>query len=139
MASSSRHSPWQTFQPLQVEPDDAKHDEQNTECFPDGDQLTMYTGSDTAAMTVHTELNKLASNCALGRNMAGVHYRADGDYGLDLGEKIAIQYYLDYLSRQTEPYGPITFTKFNGDTFTIPSGGGQTRALGEPVAFERDI
>ena len=98
-----------------------------------------YSGGDTAAMTVHTELNKLASNCALGRNMAGVHYRADGDYGLDLGEKIAIQYYMDYLARQTEPYGPITFTKFNGDTFTIPSGGGQTRAIGEPVQFERDI
>ena len=106
---------------------------------PDGDQLTAYTGGDTAAMTLHTELNKLASNCAIGRNMAGVHYRADGDYGLDLGEKIAIQYYLDYLSRQTEPYGPITFTKFNGDSFTIPSGGGQTRAIGEPVSFERDI
>ena len=105
----------------------------------DGDTLTPYSGSDTAAMTVHTELNKLASNCALGRNMAGVHYRSDGDYGLDLGEKIAIEYYMDYLARQTEPYGPISFIKFDGTVHTIPSGGGTVRALGEPVNFERDI
>lgn len=106
---------------------------------PDGDQLTMYTGTDAGALTVHSELNKLASNCAIGRNMAGVHYRSDGDYGLELGEKVAIQYYMDYLARQTEPHGPITFKKFNGDTYTIPSGGGQARAIGEPVSFERDI
>ena len=105
----------------------------------DGDTLRTYTGADAGAMTLHSELNKLASNCAIGRNMAGVHYRADGDYGLDLGEEIAIQYYMDYLSRQIEPYGPISFKRFNGETYTIPSGGGQTRALGEPVAFERDI
>ena len=105
----------------------------------DGDTTRTYTGGDTAAMTVHSELNKLASNCAIGRNMAGVHYRADGDYGLDFGEKVAIEYYMDYLSRQTEPHGPISFKLFNGDTYTIPSGGGQTRAIGEPIGFERDI
>lgn len=106
---------------------------------PDGDQLTTYTGPDAGAMTVHSELNKLASNCALGRNMAGVHYRSDGDEGLKLGEAIAIQYYNDYLARQTEPIGQITFTKFDGTTHTINSTGGTTRATGEAVTFERDI
>ena len=105
----------------------------------DGDALSAYSGGDTGAMTLHSELNKLASNCAIGRNMAGVHYRADGDYGLDLGEKIAIQYYEDYLSRQIEPYGAISFKKFDGTTHVIASGGGQTRSTGDPVAFERDI
>ena len=106
---------------------------------PDGDQLVAYGGGDTAAMTVHTELNKLAANCAHGRALAGVHYRADGDEGLILGEKVGIQYYADYLARQTEPYGPISFTKFDGTTYTIPSGGGVARAIGEPAKFQRDI
>ena len=105
----------------------------------DGDNLVSYSGSDTAAMTVHTELNKLAANCAHGRALAGVHYRADGDEGMILGEKVGIQYYADYLARQTEPYGPISFTKFDGTTYTVPSGGGQTRAIGEPAKQMRDI
>ena len=106
---------------------------------PDGDQLTEYTGGDTGAITVHTELNKLASNCSLGRNFAGIHYRIDGDEGMVLGEKVAIQYYEDYLSRQIEPHGTITFRKFDGTTHTIASGGGQTRTTGTPAKFTRDI
>ena len=106
---------------------------------PDGNALSAYGGGDTAAMTVHTELNKLASNCSHGRAMAGVHYRSDGDLGMELGEKVAIAYYKDYLSRQIEPYGAISFTKFDGTTFTLEAGGGQTRALGEAVKRQRDI
>lgn len=105
----------------------------------DGNNTRQYTGTDTAAMTVHTELNKLASNCSISRNMAGVHYRADGDYGMELGEKIAIAYYEDYLTRQTEPWGTISFTKFDGTTHTLKSGGGQTRAVGTPARFENEI
>ena len=105
----------------------------------DGENLSSYGGGDTAAMTVHSELNKLASNCAHGRALAGVHYRADGDEGMKLGEKVGIQYYADYLARQIEPHGPISFKLFDGTTYTIPSGGGQARAIGEPARFERDI
>ena len=41
-------------------------------------------------MTVGGELNKLAANIAMGRNFAGIHYRADADHGMRLGERVAI-------------------------------------------------
>ncbi|MGH9799315.1 MAG: vanadium-dependent haloperoxidase, partial [Blastocatellia bacterium] len=40
-------------------------------------------------LTVGGELNKLASNIALGRDTAGVHWRSDGIEGLKLGEAVA--------------------------------------------------
>lgn len=49
-------------------------------------------------LTVGGELNKLASNMALGRNRAGIHYRTDGIEGLRLGEATAIRYLQDRLS-----------------------------------------
>ena len=85
----------------------------------DGANLTDYTG-DTANMTVHTELNKLAANCAMGRNVAGVHYRADSDGGNRLGEKVAVEYYKDYMSRQIQPHAQISCLGFDGNTLTIP-------------------
>jgi hypothetical protein len=51
-----------------------------------------------AALTVNGELNKLASNMALGRNRAGIHYRSDGIEGLRLGERAAIQFLEDQLA-----------------------------------------
>jgi hypothetical protein len=38
------------------------------------------------------ELNKLASNIALGRNIAGVHWRSDTTESLKLGEEVAIRF-----------------------------------------------
>src|SRR5215831_7326950 len=45
----------------------------------DGLSLAPYTG---ASLTVGGELNKLASNIAMGRDAAGVHYRSDGVEGI---------------------------------------------------------
>ena len=42
-------------------------------------------------LTVGGELNKLASNISLGRNIAGVHWRSDHEESLKLGEAVAIQ------------------------------------------------
>ena len=44
-----------------------------------------------ADLTVGGELDKLASNIALGRDFAGVHWRSDGVEGLKLGEEVAIR------------------------------------------------
>jgi hypothetical protein len=41
-------------------------------------------------MTVGSELNKLASNVARGRNIAGVHWHSDAVESLLLGEQVAI-------------------------------------------------
>ena len=43
----------------------------------DGQSLNAYTGADAGLITVGGELNKLASNVALGRDMAAEHWRSD--------------------------------------------------------------
>ena len=40
-------------------------------------------------------LNKLAANLALGRDIAGVHWRSDGREGLKLGEAVAVGHLTD--------------------------------------------
>jgi membrane-associated phospholipid phosphatase len=85
----------------------------------DGNSLVTYSRPDAGDVTVHGELNKLAANMAIGRNIAGVHYRSDGDCGMMLGQKVAIAYFEDYLSRLIEPTGDITITGFDGVDVTI--------------------
>ncbi len=73
-------------------------------------------------MTVGSELDKLASNIALGRNFGGVHYRQDGDEGILLGEKVAIAYLQDHLLSYTENrFTGYTLTRRNGDRINITS------------------
>ena len=85
----------------------------------DGSQLDAYAGADAANMTIHGELNKLASNMSIGRNMAGVHYRKDGDEGMILGENVAIQYFKDIKDTYNVEIGEISFVGFAGNTITI--------------------
>ncbi len=71
-------------------------------------------------MTVGSELDKLASNIALGRNFGGVHYRQDGDEGILLGEKVAIKYLQDHLLNYPESdFDGYTFSRRNGRTIKI--------------------
>jgi hypothetical protein len=85
----------------------------------DGNSLVAYGGSDSGDVTVHGELNKLAANIAIGRNIAGVHYRGDGDCGMMLGQKVAIAYFKDYVKRQIELRGDITIVGFDGVEVTV--------------------
>lgn len=82
----------------------------------DGSTLSTYSGADASQMTIHGELNKIASNIALGRNMCGVHFRADGDEGMILGEKVAIQWFKDLREQQNEDIGEVSLVKFDGTT-----------------------
>jgi hypothetical protein len=67
-----------------------------------------YCGEDAGRMTVGGELNKLASNVAMGRSMGGVHWRSDNTRSLRLGEDIAIE----ILRKRTLEYSekPVCFT-----------------------------
>jgi hypothetical protein len=56
----------------------------------DGQSLSPYKGTDAGQITVGGELNKLAINVALGRDIAGVHWRSDALQALLLGEAITI-------------------------------------------------
>jgi len=83
---------------------------------PDGLSLLPYKG---APLTIGGELNKLASNIALGRNTAGVHWRSDGIEGLKMGESVAIQILKDYRKTYNEDFCGYSLTKFDGTTITI--------------------
>jgi hypothetical protein len=82
----------------------------------DGLSLVPYTG---ASLTAGGELNKLASNIALGRDGGGVHYRSDGLEGIRLGEAIAISILRDTATLYNETFSGYSFTKYDGTQVTI--------------------
>jgi hypothetical protein len=86
--------------------------------------LREYKGNDAKLLTVDGEINKLASNVAIGRNWAGIHYRTDAVQGMILGEEIAIRYMEDTLASCVENYlngnpPTISFRKFDGSIAEI--------------------
>jgi hypothetical protein len=85
----------------------------------DGQNLVPYTGADAGQITVGGELNKLANNVALGRDIAGVHWRADAQQALLLGEAVTISILRDQRATYNEPFSGFTFTKFDGTTITV--------------------
>lgn len=85
--------------------------------------LTALTpGEGSTIMTVASELDKLASNIAMARNWAGVHYRADADQGILLGEQVAIKYLQDHACIYMEQgFTGFTITKLDGTRIRITS------------------
>jgi hypothetical protein len=82
----------------------------------DGTSLVPYNGP---VLTVGNELNKLASNIALGRDAAGVHYRSDGVQGILLGEAIALSILRETATLYNEMFSGFTLTRFDGTQETI--------------------
>ena len=89
---------------------------------PDGLTLLPYMGADAGSLTVGGELNKVAANIAIGRNMAGVHWRSDYYQSLRLGERVAICILYNQRKDYHEDYS-FTFTSFDGETVTISRDG----------------
>jgi hypothetical protein len=81
----------------------------------DGLSLVPYEGE----LTVGGELNKVASNVAIGRNIAGVHWRSDATASLRLGEEIAIHYMREHNSTYHERLNGMALTRFDGTRVTI--------------------
>ncbi len=81
-----------------------------------GTALVPYVGP---PLTVRGELNKIASNIANGRNIAGVHWRSDAAESLKLGEAVAINVLRDQRETYNEVFNGFTFTKFDGTSITI--------------------
>jgi hypothetical protein len=86
------------------------------EASPDGLALLRYRGP---GLTVDGELNKLASNIALGRDTAGVHWRSDGIEGIKLGEAVAMGILRDVRATYHEDFQGFTLTTFDGTTVTV--------------------
>ncbi|MFC0561967.1 vanadium-dependent haloperoxidase [Halalkalibacter alkalisediminis] len=82
----------------------------------DGLSLVPYSNS---KLTIGNELNKLASNIALGRDMAGVHWRSDGNEGLKLGEAVAISVLRDFRKTYNEKFKGFTLKTFDGKVVAI--------------------
>ena len=85
----------------------------------DGTELLPYNGPE---LTIEGELNKLGSNISLGRDVAGVHYRTDGDLGMALGEEYAISL-LKELAKTYNEFDDhktvFTFNRFDGTPVKI--------------------
>jgi hypothetical protein len=82
----------------------------------DGLSIVGYTGP---TLTVGGELNKVASNVANGRNLAGVHWRSDSTSSLLLGEQIAIQLMREHNETFNESFQGLQLTKFDGTTILV--------------------
>ena len=78
----------------------------------DGLELVPFQGE---PLTVEGEINKLVGNIALGRNIAGVHWRTDDSASRLLGEELAISVLCDQRNLFNELY-EFRFTRFDGQT-----------------------
>lgn len=85
-----------------------------------GKKLNPYNGPD---LTIEGELNKLASNISLGRDVAGVHFRTDGDLGMALGEEYAISVLEELVPTYNEDFNGFSFNQFDGTPVCINKDG----------------
>ena len=70
-------------------------------------------------LTLEGELNKLAANISIGRNMAGVHYFSDYYDSLRMGEEIAIGMLQEQaVCYPTDPF-VMSVPTFDGDVVRI--------------------
>jgi hypothetical protein len=89
---------------------------QPVEASADGLSLTPYSGP---PLTVGGELNKLASNIALGRNIAGVHWRSDATESLRLGEEVALRFLREERACFNERFDGFSLTRFDGASIIV--------------------
>jgi hypothetical protein len=82
----------------------------------DGHALAAYGGP---ALSVKGEIEKLAFNCAVGRNFAGIHWRSDATGGIRLGEEVAITVLEDLVNTFAEDFPGFRFTRFDGQPVHI--------------------
>jgi len=86
----------------------------------DGKTLVPYTGT---PLTAEGELNKLASNVASGRNIAGVHWRSDSHASLRIGQKVAISILQEQTKIHNETAPSFIFRGFDGERIVVRDGG----------------
>jgi hypothetical protein len=107
-------------------------------CDKDGKPIVYVPNADGSALvkdtkfrgklTIQGELDKLAANISIGRNMAGVHYYSDYYDSLRMGERIAVSILLE----QAPSYGEtveMTFKSFDGDYVSISGEAGSCPSL----------
>lgn len=101
---------------------------------PNGDGSTLVKDKTSEPLTIQGELDKLAANISIGRNMAGVHYYSDYYDSLRMGERVAV----GILMQQAPTYVDAvetSFTSFDGDLITI---WGEAETCPALSIFDRD-
>ncbi|MEJ6394178.1 vanadium-dependent haloperoxidase [Gymnodinialimonas sp. 2305UL16-5] len=88
-----------------------------------GDPTNLKLGDPLGTQTIEGELNKLAANISIGRNMAGVHYYSDYYDSLRLGERIAASIIEEQMLNYNEAVS-MSFNSFDGDAVHISTAGG---------------
>jgi len=76
----------------------------------------------TAPLTLQGELNKLAANISIGRNMAGVHFYTDYYESLRMGERIAVGIIQEQMLNYSERV-VMEFDDFDGRRIRIEGSG----------------
>ncbi len=85
-----------------------------------GDDGLPVSASDIPGLTINGEINKLASNIAMGRDFAGIHWRSDAEEGLRLGEAVALSILRDQSENYAgEDFEGFTITTFDGDNMIV--------------------
>lgn len=86
----------------------------------DGLSLSPYVaGVDGPPLTFGGELNKLIHNLSFGRDMSGVHWRADDVEGNRQGEDLAIRWLAEQRATYPEPFDGFTLTRLDGTPIVI--------------------
>jgi hypothetical protein len=82
----------------------------------DGSKLERYEGP---PLTIGGEIDKLASNIAIGRHFAGIHYWADAVESMRLGESVGLGILTDMVMTCPEEFDGFRLTKFDGTEVAI--------------------
>jgi hypothetical protein len=71
-------------------------------------------------LTINGEIDKLASNIAMGRDFAGIHWRSDAEEGIRLGEAVALSILRDQRDNYPgENFKGFAITTFDGDNVIV--------------------
>jgi hypothetical protein len=89
------------------------------EATDDGSDLEPWQG---VPLTLGNETDKLASNIAIGRDAAGVHFRSDSLNGLEAGEAVGIALLADRSALYREQFDGFVLSQRNGRRVTIREG-----------------
>ena len=101
-----------------------------------GHELKGDTGFKPKDLSIQGELNKLAANISIGRNMAGVHYYTDYYDSLRLGERIAVGILQEQMLTYSEPV-TMRLNGFDGERIVIATTGEATPEAAEVHIFNK--
>ena len=85
----------------------------------DGKIINALPAGVASQLTVEGELNKLASNIAIGRNMAGVHWRTDYSASILLGQRVATSMLYHQRRDYHERPWTLSYKSFGGKIVEI--------------------